>query len=478
MRAARSLRLSPSLALWLPLLGSAGWGAGCEPPDELVVDTDALSHLPKYEEQRRALCDRGRQDAVTTAFCGDASPAVTSLVDVQRLLDVALEGEELPGFSLIGHSSALPSRSVSAINPGSVIVSLPQDPRVLNGAPGRRRTDGNIVTVAYARGDQMVELAVTPPGGEIAFYILRYEQPCNDGEDGCAFEELLTEKTESGWTRWSLYDDVDLQNTVLDCLHCHQAQGPGTPRIYRMQELENPWTHWHATFTLGGRVLLDDTVAAHGLAGTIAGIPGRLVSRTNPVVVEDLVRFADDEQPNVFPAPQVEREVQESSPGQPANNSTPGTSASWQVVYDRAVRGEAIPPPYHDVKVTDPVKLAKATADLVAWREGSLVTLPDIRDVFADQALAGMSHRPKPGLDGRGILVHACAQCHNPRLDQSLPRARFDALNLDAMSREERVLAIERMRLPREDRRHMPPHLFRELSPEEIEAAVAALSEP
>lgn len=456
----------------------------CDPP-ERSIERDPLSHLPRHEEQRRALCERGRVDAVTTALCGTAPPALTSLLDLQRLLDVSLEPsggvDEIPGFSLIGHSSALPARVVSAINPGSVIVSLPQDPRVLNGAPGRRRTDGNIVTVAFARGDQMVELAVTAPGGEISFYIVRYEQACNGGEAGpgglarCGFEELLTERTESGWTRWSLYDDEDLKDSVLDCLHCHQTEGPGTPRIYRMQELENPWTHWHASFTLGGRVLLDDTVAAHGLEGTIAGIPGRLVSRSNPVVVEDLVRFADDVQPNVFPAPQIEHEVQESSPGQPADNSTPGTSPSWQVVYDAAVRGEAIPPPYHDVKVTDPEKLARATADLVAWREGTLASLPDIRDVFADEALAGMSHRPKPGLDGRGILVHACGQCHNPRLDQSLSRARFDAMNIDGMSREERELAVERMRLPKEDRYRMPPHLFRDLSPEEIDAAARAL---
>jgi hypothetical protein len=53
-----------------------------------------------------------------------------------------------------------------------------------------------------------------------------------------------------------------------------------------------------------------------------------------------------------------------------------------------------------------------------------------------------MSIRRKPGLDGRGILVHLCSQCHSPRLDQTLTRARFNVMALDAMSREERDTAI------------------------------------
>ena len=49
-----------------------------------------------------------------------------------------------------------------------------------------------------------------------------------------------------------------------------------------MQEPENPWTHWEAAFTLGGRALLDDTRAAHRGADTIAGVPVEIVEQTNP----------------------------------------------------------------------------------------------------------------------------------------------------------------------------------------------------
>src|SRR5207253_1657990 len=101
-----------------------------------------------------------------------------------------------------------------------------------------------------------------------------------------------------------------------------------------------------------------------GVDGTIAGIPAHLVPQTSPVVAEDLVRFSRSAQPNVFPAPDIEREVQDNDPAQPANNDTPGVSAAWELVYDAAVRGDAIPPPYHDVKVTDREKLANATQAL------------------------------------------------------------------------------------------------------------------
>lgn len=497
-------RLARSVTCGL-LVWCGCWSAACrESDDRGSYDTDVLSHLPQGVEQLEHLCARGHTDAVARTFCGSRARAIQSIADVQDLLGLSFDDESPPAFSLVGHSSALPSRSVTAVNPGSVVVSLPRgippDGSPINGDPGRRREDGNILSMAFARGDQLVELAVTPPDGELRLYLLRYQQPCNSAEErapthgaldqlddsnalpalhrGCTPADLLTEETERGWTGWSLYDDSDLANTVLDCLHCHQPEGPGTPRIYRLQEVENPWTHWMASFTLGGRVLLDDTIEAHGLEGTVAGVPGRFLARSNPVVVEDLIRFAGSAQPNVFPAPEVEREVMASSPAQPADNGEPGTSAAWQEVYARAVRGEAIPPPYHDVKVTDPDKLASATRALRAHRAGSLEALPDIRDVFDDDALPGMSHRPMSGLSGREILVHACAQCHNPRLDQGLSRAGFDALRLDALSAAQREHAVERMLLPPDHRGHMPPRLFRALSAEERAAAIEALLRP
>jgi hypothetical protein len=225
------------------LLATLPAAFACKP----ALDVDLLSHLPRGEDQRRALCARNHDDAVSNAFCGERAPDVSSLADVQRLLGFTLEGGAISGFSLIGHSSALPTRSVSSINPGSVIVSLPTgqppDGAPLNGDPGPRRDDGNIVALAYARGDQVVELAVMPRSRSPRFYLLRYEQACNDDvvddehpspHGACTSADLLTERTEQGWTGWSLYDDDDLKNSAFDCLHCHQPDGPGTQRIFRL----------------------------------------------------------------------------------------------------------------------------------------------------------------------------------------------------------------------------------------------------
>jgi hypothetical protein len=46
---------------------------------------------------------------------------------------------------------------------------------------------------------------------------------------------------------------------------------------------------------------------------------------------------------------------------QPMDNRIPGSSPTWQEAYERSKRGEFIPVPYHDVKVTDPDKLARMT---------------------------------------------------------------------------------------------------------------------
>ena len=80
----------------------------------------------------------------------------------------------------------------------------------------------------------------------------------------------------------------------------------------------------------------------------------------------------------------------------------------------------------------------------------------------------------EPGMDGEAVLLQACAQCHNPRLDQALSRARFRA-DLVGMRRTENDLAIERLRLPESDPFVMPPSRLRVLTPEARERAVEAL---
>jgi hypothetical protein len=318
---------------------------------------------------------------------------------------------------------------------------------------------------------------------ELRFYLLTYHQACNASDNGCSPGDLLTPETESNWTETTLYDERDLSNTVLDCAPCHQTSGPGTTKFLRMQELREPWTHWFGQTTEGGRALFADYFAAKG-DEVIFGVSGsELTRRANPVSLELQALYGGpNNQPNPFDSQKIEDEVRKSAAAlggmQPHDNSIPGDSQTWRAGYEAARRGEAITFPYHDVKVTDPGKLAAMTEAYRAYREGSLdrSQLPDIRDVFPDdlRQLSEMGFTTKPGASGEEVLIEACSMCHNSRLDQSLSRARFRA-DLNGLTREEKERAIFRLQLPERDARHMPPARLRFLTPEARARAIEVL---
>jgi hypothetical protein len=232
-----------------------------------------------------------------------------------------------------------------------------------------------------------------------------------------------------------------------------------------MQERLSPWTHWFSELSDSEFVFL--FYRSHDLESSYAGAEINLHT-TNPGALQFVLEdngFAP--QPNEFVSQKISDELRAS-----------GTSATWQALYANAVAGNAIPPPYFGVKQTDPDKAAAMLDAYRAVMDGTLPRdqLPDIRDVFAESALSAMSIRPAPGLDGRGILVHMCSQCHNYHLDQTLTRARFNVMALDAMSREERDTAIARLQLPDADPAKMPPPRFRTLSDAERALVIAELS--
>lgn len=174
-------------------------------------------------------------------------------------------------------------------------------------------------------------------------------------------------------------------------------------------------------------------------------------------------------QPNEFVSETIRTELE-----------TNGTSATWNGLYGEAVAGHAIPPPYFGADQTDPVAANAMRDTYHAIMSGTLPRdrMPDPRSIVSPDALAAMSIRPKAGLDGRGILIHMCSQCHNSRLDQTLTRAHFNATDLDAMPALERQLAIIRLQLPDDDPHKMPPPRFRVLSDAERDLAIAALGPP
>lgn len=463
-----------SLALWSCVAFDEHEAVPAPDPDhDRLSWPDPLAHAPRSDEQLATLCAREGDDLVRDLFCGDEPLEPTSLLELQQALQLdASKIGGTTGISLTANSTALSTRSVSAINPRMIAVRVEQPTLEL-------------LAVGYVRGEQDVELVVRDRRSmELRFYLVSYRQACNERDGGCRTDELLTPVTESDWTEVSLYDDEDLKNTVLDCRACHQPDGPGTPKLLRMQELLTPWTHWLWKSSLGGRTLLVDYFDAHG-DEVYGGMPADLIDGSHPGNLATVVTLAGgEEQPNAFQGGVIEAEVllhaRELGGDQPADNSVPGKSPTWEAAHRTAQRGEAIPVPYHDVKVSDPAKLTEMREAYLAWRRGELEPgeLPDIRDVFPDdlQRLSEMGFTTTPGLTGQEVLVQACAQCHNGRLDQTLSRAGFQ-VELSKLTRAQKDTAIERLELPGTDLYAMPPRRLRFLSEQARERLIELLRE-
>jgi mono/diheme cytochrome c family protein len=450
---------------------------------------DPLETMPRGQEQVARVCARPGQDIVRDALCAGL-PAPTSLSELQARVGLgsdqigtvnAVKTGDMRAISISAHSTALGRRSVSAINPRLIAVHVSFTPST---AIGPKNLGTRMHALAFARGEQFAEIVASDLAEKrFNFYVLGFRQVCNEQVGGCKASDLLTEAVESNWTEVSLYDESDLANTVMDCATCHQPNGPDTPKLLRMQEIDSPWTHWLSPNTEGGKALLDDYMAAHG-DETYAGMPATHIAKTDPNSLATMVFLATSTQPNKFDSLLIEREVMQSSAAmggsQPADNSIPGMSAIWRSTFDAATRGEAIAVPYFNVKVSDASKLAAMTAAYQAFRAGELTAaqLPDVRDVFPDdpERLAEMGIGTQPGLTGTGVLMAACAQCHNERLDQSVSRARFRA-DLVGMSRAEKDLAITRLLLPPEHALAMPPARLRQLTPEARDRAIETLQQ-
>ena len=452
---------------------------GSNDPRDLQVEVlpDALEGLPKGAAQLALVCARGQRDAVTRALCNN--PALGSVTELQDALGLGFQDRSSkgqngsrgnPAFALLGHSSSLVARSVSAINPRAFVFSPP---------PGRPLRIPGFVVMGFARGEPFIEIAAEDPNQrKLSFYLLKFEPEC-EATKSCKPGDLLTAAVEKNWKGWTLYQDEDLKNTIVDCRHCHQPDGPSTKPMLRMQELQDPWTHWFRGDRPGGVALMQDFLRAHGDQEDYFGIPASAIQSADGRAMEDFVTGQGfQNQPNSFDSKRIENEVKQSSTSQPDLNTPKGESSTWQRLYSASASGQFIPVPYHDVKVTDPDKLAFATDAYRSVLDGKAPAtgLPDIRRVFLDSALEEMSMRPRSGASGQEILVQACAQCHHSRLDPSVSRAKFDVTQLDSMSAAAKSAAIARMKLPASSRQHMPPAMFRTLPDDALKLAVEALS--
>ncbi len=468
--------------------GSGGGGGtddagqvGGEPDmgDPLNTEPDPLSAANGFKSgatQLAALCARGNGDAVSKAFCATTTPPViTSIVDLQTLLGLDFKAGNTangkngnPAFVLTGHSSSLVTRFTSAINPRAIIFTPPNSTGRVNTA----KPLASFIAMGFVRGEQFVELVSNDPTanggkGDLRFFLFRFAQACNATAAGCTPDDLLTPKVESNFTSYSLYQESDIANTIFDCQQCHQTGGPTTAKILRQQELQNPWGHFFRNNRSNGQAMLADFSAAHPVTETYAGIPGAAITNSDPAQLEGLVENQGFQaQPNEFNT---------------GNILDKGVSTAWLTLYDNAKVQKDIPPPYHENRVTDPTKLATATTAYTNAINGTAPLTMDIRDVFLDSALQDLTFRPSTDLvtakDGVGIMTQICQQCHNPSLDQTLSRAKFDVTKLATMDPTEKAKAILRLNLDVTAFRKMPPQRFRELSPDEIAIVTTALSQ-
>ena len=427
------------------------------PPRGLSAPGQMARFLP--QAPGAALCARGNDDRVTRFFCQTPPPSPQGLVELYRGLGLE-PGTPGTFVALTAHSTALGIRSVNALNPRAL---------VFDGLPRDRLSRRRFVAAGFTRGEPIVELVTRDETTQqLRFFVVVTTRPC-DETSSCVLSDRLTEAAESGWTSKTLYEDVDLENTALDCLRCHQPEGPGTPRILRMQELHFPWTHFFApkTQSVTGFELVRDFFTAHSTSARYGGVPGELVlGASDPNALSQLVTQEESAaQPNEFPGFTIALE-----------RDATGVSATWDALAAKAASAEAIPVPWWGLRVTElQAQTVVASTFQRAVREDRLAEVPELRALHTEEVERATGIRPLASASGREVLVQACGQWHQSRRNQQLTRARFDALRLDAMSCEERQLAADRMRLPEEDALHMPPGFSVVLTAEEQARAFEVL---
>ncbi len=489
------------------LVAVLGLAAGCTvavQPSAAVSDlptalpSDVFSTLKDPADAHAELCEHDGsdttfpefEDRITNRFCQDVQggtvPEPHSLDDLLNVLDLGFADPTgsngvggNPAFAILGHSSALTAREVSSITPTAFVFT----PLLAGGV-----LPADYMFLAYDPGESFVEVASYSPSGQgVNFYIVMFDKDCTTSATGCTPNDMLTPAQTKGWSNVRIYESTTaLNNTIADCRQCHigtgQDRGDGNPAtsplILRMQEIEAPHTHWFSTATAGGSQLLSDFHAAHGTDEDYGGIPGRhdrsIGSGSDGGVHHDGgIRHAAERVSVGADRERGHRVGAAAARGQRADRRERDLADDPPGV---GVRASYIPVPYHDVKVTDPDKLAEMTELYADCRNKVIPDLPeDIRDVLLPDALANMGFSPDPGADGNAILVEQCQECHNSHLDPALSRQNFLVDQLDQMSRSEKDLAITRINTPTNTRLTMPPPLFRLPSAADRAAMIAVL---
>jgi hypothetical protein len=454
----------------LALSALACGGTTRAPTVERTPEAAWLADIGTGAEQNAQVCARGAGDRVAHALC---APNVTiqSLDDLYRAL--RLGPSDPRRLAATAHSLSLSGRSVSAANPRVMVFTD-------TNAPGGS-TYGDIVATAFARGQQLVELVgLDPATYEYNFYLLSFNQACS--LEGCTPADLLGPSVESGWLDWTLYSDVDLEDTPLNCTTCHRPFGAGTHKQLLMRQVTDPWMHW-GDFRGGDESMCPQKPPA--------GTPVQVVATADGL---DLLRTLEGETSTYAGVPVAELHAAKSgeamsdflvdaellisaSPLPPHSYGQlgvltretlcerfyTGDSPSWE--QDRRTsQAGGFPFPYYAPDVLD----AERRSELLAGRE-AVWQRERARDAFdvaaswlAADVPAAAGFVPREGDAASNILRGLCVRCHAATADSALARARFNA---EAETIEPAAFneVAKRLALPARSPKAMPPRPAGEL---------------
>lgn len=451
---------------------------------------DLFADLPTGDEQRQRLCSRGHQDRLSKIFCADPAPNIADLVALQKALGIAFQKAGLaetqnvtgngregnPAYVFLGHTTSLTARMVSPVNPRVIVFEPPaHTARSANLTPDKFVQDPDFVAMAFTRGEQIVELVNRDPAtGDLRFFVVRFEQACNDRPEGCTSWELFSPAIERDWKRVTIYDDTDLENTPADCNVCHQPNGHGSKRVLLMQAIQTPWTHFFRRNREGGQRQLHLYQQAHPKDEVYGGIPGSEVAYSDPALLEGLVENEGFmKQPITLHAEAIVQEIADKG-----LEDKPVLSIAWQLEFKRALKGKSPGIGYPVVDFVDTDRMARASKAYRAVLAGraSEDKAPYLGDMHRPEVLFRVGLAPKPESTGRQIMVNLCRRCHNPTRNPKLTRARFDVDELMALPVKELARARDRLTLPIDSPKRMPPARFGRLSDDEIERVSAELT--
>jgi len=481
--------------LLLPLIGILGGGCGDDPstpPTSVVSPGDVeriwLGHVGTGPAQTAVACGRGAADPIARTLCDPAAPTLGGLTDLYRALALAPDNGGLAAVAT--HSLGLSARTVSALNPRVVVFPRysPLDP---NG----------IAAAAFSRGEPFVELVgFDPVTSDFNFYLVAFEPACGTG---CTPADLLSERLESGWTRWTLYGERDLEDTPLDCTSCHRPEAAKGRLL--MRQIDGPWMHWgdfrgvfSATDVCPDPAGIDASIVADGadLLRQVDGPDGRhggvavanLVAATSGYDLSSFLRYATGwadgtgdvpclapycpfAEPDPFPSQDILCDrLRDGDAGR--------AGGAWDG-YRSVVRPGGFPVPHFDPDIVDGALRATVAADFAAFaaapppagQSGDAFT--KLSGLVAPGAARAIGFIPDETDSADVMLRGMCARCHNDRTDTRLARSRFNVDALDRLDAAGAREAARRIALPRTSPDRMPPLRSGELPG----SAVARLSD-